>query len=83
MVLGESQDVILDQKNNVHNRYLLLYKLLQNRDKQMAILFDGHSRSKAQIQLMLIRREGLVDEILLAKLSDKFRNETDPEMLGW
>ncbi|MBA6297122.1 hypothetical protein [Colwellia sp. MB02u-9] len=49
----------------------------------MAILFDGHSRSKAQIQLMLIRREGLVDEILLAKLSDKFRNETDPEMLGW
>lgn len=56
MVLGESQDVILDQKNNVHNRYLLLYKLLQNRDKQMAILFDGHSRSKAQIQLMLIRR---------------------------
>jgi hypothetical protein len=83
LVLGESQNVILDQKNNVHNRYLLLYKLLQNRDKQMAILFDGHSRSKARIQLMLIRREGLVDEVLLAKLSDKLRNETDPEKHFW
>jgi hypothetical protein len=51
LVLGESQDVILDQKNHVHNRYLLLYKLLQNRNKQMAILFDGHSRSKHRYNL--------------------------------
>jgi hypothetical protein len=83
LVLGESQKVILDQKNDVHNRYLLLYTLLQNRNKQMAILFDGHSRSKAGIKLMLIRREGLVDEVLLAKLSDKFCNETDPEKHDW
>jgi hypothetical protein len=32
---------------------------------------------------MLIRREGLVDEVSLAKLSDKLCNETDPEKLGW
>jgi hypothetical protein len=32
---------------------------------------------------MLIRREGLVDEVLLAKLSDKFCNETDPEKHDW
>jgi hypothetical protein len=83
LVLGESQKIILDQKNDVHNRYLSLYTLLQSRNKQMAILFDGHSRSKAWIQLMLIRREGLVDEVLLAKLSDKLRNETDPEKYGW
>jgi hypothetical protein len=83
LVLGESQKVILDKKNDVHNRYLLLYTLLQNRNKQMSILFDGHSRSKARIQLMLIRREGLVDEVLLAKLSDKLRNETDPEKHDW
>jgi len=82
LVLGESQEIILDQQNKVHNRYLLLYKLLQNRNKQMAILFDGHSMSKAQIRLMLIRREGLVDQVLLAKLSDKLSNETDPAMLG-
>ena len=82
-VLGESQEVFLDQKNHVHNHYLLLYKLLQNRNKQKAILFDGYIRLKAWIQLMLIRREGLIDEVLLAKLPDKLRHEKNPEKLGW
>jgi len=83
LALEESKEVISDQKEHVHNRYLLLYKLLQNRNKQMSLLFDGHSRSKAWIQLIAIRSEGLADEVLLSKLSDEFRNETDPENHGW
>ena len=83
LALEESKEVISDQKEHVHNRYLLLYKLLQNRNKQMSLLFDGHSRSKAWIQLIAIRNEGLADEVLLSKLSDEFRNETDPENHGW
>ena len=83
LVLDESQDVISKQDENVHNKYLLLYKLLQNRDKQMALLFDGHRRSKAWLQLIAIRSEGLADETLLAKLSDEFREETDPERHGF
>lgn len=83
LALEESQEVILDQKQHVHNRYLYLYKLLQNTDKKMALLFDGHSRSKAWIQLISIRREGLAEESLLSKLSDEFLAETDPERLGW
>ena len=83
LALEESKEVISDQKEHVHNRYLLLYKLLQNRNKQMSLLFDGHSRSKAWIQLIAIRNEGLADEALLSKLSDEFRNETDPENHGW
>jgi hypothetical protein len=82
LALEESQEVISDQKEHVHNRYLLLYKLLQNRNKQMSSLFDGHSRSRAWIQLIAIRNEGLADEALLSKLSDEFRNETDPKKLG-
>ncbi|MBA6293794.1 hypothetical protein H4J58_06385 [Colwellia sp. MB3u-70] len=81
--LKESQEVISDKKSNVHNRYLLLYKLLQNSDKKMALLFDGHSRSKALIQLIAIRSEGLADETLLSKLSDEVREKTDPENHGW
>ena len=72
-----------DQKEHVHNRYLYLYKLLQNSNKKMALLFDGHSRSKAWIQLIAICSEGLADEALLAQLSDEYRNETDPEKHGW
>ncbi len=81
LVLGESEVVITDNSEHVHNRYLSLYKLIQNRNKQMARLFDGHSRSKASMQLMLIRMEGLADKALLSQLSDEFRDGTDPERI--
>lgn len=83
LVLNESQDVISMQDEHVHNKYLLLYKLLHNRDKQMSLLFDGHSRSRAWLQLIAIRSKGLADETLLAKLSDEFREETDPARMGF
>jgi hypothetical protein len=83
LALEESQEVISDNKEHVHNRYLYLYKLLQNSNKKMALLFDGHSRSKAWIQLIAIRSEGLADEGLLSKLSDEMLKETDPKKHGW
>ena len=83
VALEETQEVVSDHKKHVHERYLFLYKLLQNSNKKMALLFDGHSRSKAWIQLIAIRNEGLADEVLLSKLSDEFRDETDPEKHGW
>ena len=83
VALEETQEVVSDHKKHVHERYLFLYKLLQNSNKKMALLFDGHSRSKAWIQLIAIRSEGLADEALLSKLSDEFRDQTDPEKHGW
>ena len=83
LALEESQEVISDNKEHVHNRYLYLFKLLQNSNKKMALLFDGHSRSKAWIQLIAIRSEGLADEELLSKLSNEMLDETDPEKHGW
>ena len=52
LALDESQEVISDTETHVHNRFLLLTKLLKNRDKQLALMFDGHSRSKAWLQLL-------------------------------
>jgi len=83
VALEETQEVVSDHKKHVHERYLFLYKLLQNSNKKMALLFDDHSRSKAWIQLIAIRSEGLADEALLSKLSDEFRDKTDPEKHGW
>jgi len=57
--------------------------MVVNRDKQMALLFDGHSRSKASLQLLAIRGEGLADEDLLKKLSDDFLQQTDPSRVNW
>ena len=81
--LEEFKEVINDQTENAHNRYLLLYKLVENRDKRMQLLFDVHSRSKALVQLIAIRGEGLADETLLSKLSDEFLKRTDPTLHGW
>lgn len=81
--LEEFDEAINNNEENPHNRYLLLYKLVQNRDKQMQLLFDGHSRSKAILQLIAIRGEGLANEELLNKLSAELLEETDPERLKW
>ena len=81
--LSEFREILDDEKEHIHNRYLLNFKLVQNRDKQMALLFDGHSRSKATLQLIAIRGEGLADEALIAKLSQEFREHTDPTKRGW
>ncbi len=77
--LNEFGKVIDDDKEHVHHRYLLLYKLVRDRDKEMGLLFDGHSRSKAQIQLLNIRREGLCDELQLEKIGEDFLHDTDPK----
>ena len=83
LCLAEFREVIDDESEHVHSRYLLNYKLVENRNKQMSLLFDGHSRSKAMIQLLIIRREGLADEQLVSELSEAFQQETDPSSIKW
>ena len=79
--LEEFAEIIEDESEHVHNRFLLIYKLAKNRDKQMNLIFDYDSRSKASIQLLLIRGEGLADDQLLKRLSDAFLKETDPSRM--
>ncbi|TBW51306.1 hypothetical protein EZI54_17455 [Marinobacter halodurans] len=81
--LDEFGEIISNSDEHVHNRYLRLYKLVRERDKEMSLVFDDHSRSKAPMQLTAIRARGLADESLLAELSDEFREQTDPKPFGW
>ena len=81
--LREFDEVINDKEANAHEAYTLLYKLVANRNKQMALIFDGHSRSKATLQLLAIRGESLADESLLQKLSREFLDATDPTRVDW
>lgn len=83
MALSEYQDIIKTKKEKSQETYTFLYRLVINRDKQMALLFDGHSRSNAPLQLLAIRGEGLADETLLNKLSEEFLQETDPTKVNW
>ena len=83
LCFAEFREVIDDESEHIHARYLLNYKLVETRNKQMSLLFDGHSRSKAWIQLLAIRGEGLADEELVSKLTDEFREKTNPERHNW
>jgi len=81
--LQEFSEIINDDKEHVHNRFLLIHGLAKNRAKEMGLIFDYDSRSKAPVQLMLIRREGLADSQLLNNLSDDFLQETNPKSLKY
>ncbi len=62
-----------------HARYLYLYKLIENYDEQIALLFNDHSRSKAIIQLIMLRQDGLVNESDIVGLSDELKEQTNPK----
>lgn len=77
--LAEFAAIIQDESQSAHERYRLHYKRVQGRDKQMGALFDGHSRSKATLQLFMICREGLADKALLDQLSEELLSQINPE----
>lgn len=81
--LAEFEEVIKDKKGGSHETYALLYRLVQNRDKQIALIFDGQSRSKAPLQLLAMRGEGLVDKELLDQLSEEILEKSDPAKINW
>ena len=81
--LSEFEEVIKDKKGGAHEAYTLLYRLVQNRDKHMALIFDGQSRSKAPLQLLAMRGEDLVDNELLEQLSEEILEKSDPIKANW
>lgn len=77
-VLADSARITEKPGESSHSRYLSLYKAIREADKTLASLFDYHSRSKAELQLMMLRREGLIQDDELAGLSEEFREATEP-----
>jgi len=80
--LSDFEEVIRDKTRGSHETYAHLYGLVQNRDKLMALIFDGQSRSKASFQLLAMRGEGLVSKELLEQLSEEFLEQSDPTLLS-
>ncbi|HEX4697271.1 MAG TPA: hypothetical protein VH254_06325 [Candidatus Udaeobacter sp.] len=63
-VLSEIGD-ISGSDESAHKRYLRVFKIVRDRDKELATLFDDPRRSIAWLQLSLIHSHGLftVDEM--------------------
>ena len=57
-----------------HAKYLYLYKLIDNSDKRIANIFDYNARSKAMLQLALMKSDGLLEAKQISGFSDELQS---------
>ena len=81
-ILKGISETIETQESSTHERYLQVYERVRGSDKELGQIFDGLSRSKAHMQLLIIRSKGLANQRLVGQLSEDFQHETDPKRLG-
>lgn len=67
----EELTLVAQSEDTSHERYLNIFKLIQDRDKQIALVFDGLSRSNALFKLTEMRRENLLTDQEFAEFSDE------------
>lgn len=64
-------------QGSAHDRYLKVYKLIKERDRQMANAFDDYRRSTAVMQLAIMRRMKLLTDEELAVFSEQTRTRVE------
>jgi hypothetical protein len=72
-ILAEVVQLAVDHSKSQHERYLAVWKLLQERDDEVARAFNNPRRSAAVLQLVSIRALGLLKEEELAGFSPELR----------
>lgn len=72
-VLVEIERALRDGAKSQHARYLQIFEIIQQRDREMARLFDNPRRSHALIMLAQIRSQRLLTEDEFAGLSPETR----------
>ena len=73
-VLDDVRKGIDDLELSNHAKYLYLYKLMENSDKRIANIFDYNARSKAMLQLVLMKSDGLLEAKQISGFSDELQS---------
>lgn len=73
-ILEDIRDASAKDDISSHEKYLEVYSLVQQRDKELGYIFDGLSRSKALVQLSLIQAKDLATPEELSNFSDATRD---------
>jgi hypothetical protein len=76
-VLDQIESARSDAGNSAHQRYLEIYRLTRERDKELAAAFNDPRRSVAAMQLGLIVMHDLVTAEELAQFSPQLRDTVD------
>ncbi|APC87761.1 hypothetical protein FORC22_1900 [Vibrio parahaemolyticus] len=73
--LNEVIETITDESELAGERFHFMCQYSKTSEKQMKLIFDGHSRNKAFIQLMLMCEENLVAPEQFERLSDEVKKD--------
>ena len=73
-VLDDVRKGIDNPELSNHAKYLYLYKLIENSDKRIANIFDYNARSKAMLQLALMKSDGLLEAKQISGFSDELQS---------
>lgn len=76
-VLKELQPHIQDASASPHERYLAVFRLLQERDEELAAAFNDPARSRMILQLALIHGHGLLTSDEFGRFTAETRSAAD------
>jgi len=76
-IVNEIADICANDPKSYEERYHAIWAHLKKRDKEIALAFDGHSRSSALFQLVAIRALGIVTDEELAGFSETMRSDVE------
>lgn len=68
-VLSEAGRLAAEPGKTAHDRYLMMYRLMKDRDHHLADMFNDSRRSNALLQLAYIRRDGLLNDQEFGRIS--------------
>jgi len=80
-VLAEIEGVV-HRGHSAHRRYLDIYEIVQQRDRQIASIFDDPKRSRALTMLAQIHTEGLLTDEEFKGLSRETRSALIASLRG-
>lgn len=76
-VLEEVSAASRTAEGSAHDRYLNVYTIVKQRDKQLANAFDDFRRSTAVMQLGIMRRMGLLTDEELRLFSEQTQAQVE------
>jgi hypothetical protein len=82
-VLAELGGLAADASKSHHERYLMVFKLLQQRDEELADAFNNPRRSTALVQLARIQFHDLLSAEEFARFSPETRTSVEMFLEMW
>jgi hypothetical protein len=73
-ILSEIEQINSDTTKSSHQKYLNIYEIIHQRDKEMALLFDDLRRSNALIHLLALKTRDLLTEEEFSRFSQEAQN---------